>query len=140
MTYDELLIKYDKSVRIREKQLKYGFKGLYSNGIIFIEKSLTHIEKKCILAEELGHYFTSSGEIIDQRSIVNIKQEKRAHMWAVNELVSCSSFLDALNLYQCDHAIAKHLEVTRWFLDDVYSVYDLWNHAEFRNMAYEMCL
>lgn len=144
MTYDELLIKYDNLVHIREKHLDYGFKGIYRNGVIFIEESLCCIEKKCILAEELGHHFTSSGEIIDQRSIINIKQEKKAHLWAVNELVSCSDFLRAISLYDCDYKIAECLEISKWFLEDVYSIYDLCNNYESRDMmlelSYQLCI
>ena len=29
MEYEKLMIKYDKHVKIKEKPLKYGFKGLY---------------------------------------------------------------------------------------------------------------
>ena len=31
MNYEKLMIKYDKHVKIKEKPLKYGFKGLYKN-------------------------------------------------------------------------------------------------------------
>lgn len=138
------MMKYENIVRIKEKHLNYGFKGLYSNGIIFIEKSLCHIEKKCILAEELGHHFTTSGEIIDLRNIINIKQEKKAHMWAVNELVSCADFLNAIRLFDCDYKIAEYLEITKWFLDDVYSVYDIYNNYEARalmmTLSCELCI
>ena len=29
MEYEKLMIKYQKDVKIKEKSLKYGFKGLY---------------------------------------------------------------------------------------------------------------
>ena len=45
-------------------------KGLYCDGYIAINKDIeTETERACILAEELGHYYTSSGDIIDQRNI-----------------------------------------------------------------------
>lgn len=56
-------------------------KGLYYNGTIGIDKNIeTDKEKACVLAEELGHYHTSSGNILDQGDVFNRKQELRARM------------------------------------------------------------
>lgn len=51
-------------------------KGLYIDGTITLNENLsTTSEKACILAEELGHYYTASGNILDQQE--NRKQELR---------------------------------------------------------------
>lgn len=72
------MIKYDKHVKIKEKPLKYRFKGLYKNNKIIIDSNIeTNSEKTCILAEELGYHFTSHGDIIDQNDTGNVKQELR---------------------------------------------------------------
>lgn len=41
-----------------------GLKGFYYAGNIAIEKKLSSIEKSCVLAEELGHHYTSYGDIM----------------------------------------------------------------------------
>ena len=123
LTYEDLLIKYQSVVSIYEIPLEYGLEGAYRDGIIFIDKSLNDIAKKCILAEELGHHFTSSGDILDIRTIRNLKQERKAHIWAVKELITYEKFLSAIKLYSCDYDRAEYLQVTMWFLQDIYSVY-----------------
>lgn len=55
-------------------------KGLYADNIIWINKYLpTSVEKACILAEELGHHYTTAGDILDQNDIENCKQELKAY-------------------------------------------------------------
>ncbi|WP_059105919.1 ImmA/IrrE family metallo-endopeptidase [Shouchella shacheensis] len=69
-------------------------KGLYSGKFIFINQiTPTDVEKTCILAEELGHYYTTSGNILDQHSITNRKQEKRTHTWAYERLIPFSKII-----------------------------------------------
>ena len=46
-------------------------KGLYCDGTIAIKKDLTETEKKCVLAEELGHHETANGNILDQSTVEN---------------------------------------------------------------------
>ena len=47
-------------------------KGLYCDGVVALDKRMeTETEKKCILAEELGHHYTAVGNIVDQSSVSN---------------------------------------------------------------------
>jgi hypothetical protein len=139
LTYDELLKKYCNDVRITEKSLPFGLKGAYSNDIIFIEKRMSSIEKKCVLAEELGHHFTSSGIILDQRNIINVKQEKNAHIWAVKELITYEKYLMAVMLNHCDFCRAEYLDITEWFLRDAYYVYSLKINHYYYETSGELC-
>ncbi|WP_160045679.1 ImmA/IrrE family metallo-endopeptidase [Paenibacillus sp. USDA918EY] len=93
-------------------------KGLYSDGIVWINKGLpTNAERNCILAEELGHYHTSSGNILDQRDIRNRKQELRARQWAYERLVPLSSIVQAHKAkVKGRFEIAEYLGVTEEFL------------------------
>lgn len=47
----------------------------------------TEREKKCIPAEEPGHYHTGFGDIPDQSSAANRKQELRGRLRAYNRLI-----------------------------------------------------
>ncbi|MFQ9811247.1 MAG: hypothetical protein ACLRYB_18370 [Segatella copri] len=40
--------------------------GLYADGCAWINKDMKSNRKYCILAEEIGHYETSVGNILDQ--------------------------------------------------------------------------
>lgn len=106
------------SIDIIEKYLRGSNKGLYGDGVILLDKRIsTIIEKACILAEELGHYYTSTGNILDQQDVRNRKQELRARQWAYQ----CMIPLD--RIVQAHHArvtgrydLAEYLGVTEEFL------------------------
>lgn len=76
--YEMLLSEYDSTLDISEHEMKN--KGLYSDDCVWINKCLSEREKACILAEEIGHYHTSSGDILDQNDIRNVKQERAARV------------------------------------------------------------
>lgn len=66
ITYEQLLMEADSNNLIaKEKKLPVS-KGRIKGNRIAIKNGLTEAEKKCILAEELGHYYTGSGNILDQ--------------------------------------------------------------------------
>lgn len=100
-------------------------KGLIYDDCIGLSKQLqTKTEKVCILVEELGHYYTSTGNILDQRDVRNRKQEYRARLWAYNRLVGLSSIINAYN-HGCQnlHDTADFLQVTELFLTDILTCY-----------------
>ena len=73
-------------------------KGFYEDNIIGLSKYIdTTAERTCILAEELGHYYTTVGDILDQSKIENRKQELIARRWAVNQLIRVEDFINAFN-------------------------------------------
>ena len=77
-SYEKLLCEYEEEVQIKETNLSHGFKGLYYDGHILIDSSLTETEKYCILAEEIGHHFTSSGNIMIRiNALIDNKRGKR---------------------------------------------------------------
>ncbi|RDY26240.1 hypothetical protein CHL78_014170, partial [Romboutsia weinsteinii] len=67
-TYEKLHQEaYDDGIMVREVVLKSSSDGLYYNNKIAINKERlsTTNEKICVLAEELGHHYTSYGNILD---------------------------------------------------------------------------
>ncbi len=100
-------------------------KGLYCDRTIAINDSInTTAEKACILAEELGHYHTSSGNIISQSTIENRKQEHRARLWAYNRQITLTKLIDAYK-HGCQslYEIAEYLGVTIAFLNEAIDCY-----------------
>lgn len=123
-TYEQLIIESDE-VEVVEKHFKSKAKGLCKGNKIAISKTLkTTAEKACILAEELGHYYTTVGNILDQSTIENRKQEMRARAWAYMRLIPLEHFLDAYNVGITNrYELAEFLDVTEDFLIDVLAYY-----------------
>lgn len=80
--------------------------------------------KKDVLAEELGHHFTTVGNIIDQTNLNNIKQEKTARQWAYSKVLPLSCFVEAYK-YGCSNPfeVAEFLNVTESFLQEALERY-----------------
>ncbi|MDR9794067.1 ImmA/IrrE family metallo-endopeptidase [Aeribacillus pallidus] len=126
MTYENLLREAEQhGIDTYEKPMISKIKGLYSDKVIWINKHIpTQTEKACILAEELGHYHTSAGNILDQTKIENRKQEKRARTWAYERLVPLQKIVQAhKNGIRNRYELAEYLGVTEQFLDSAIKRY-----------------
>lgn len=115
----------EEGIEIVEIPFKSNLKGLYSDNVIAINKNIdTNTEKKCILAEELGHHYTSSGDILDQSKLVNRKQEKRARIWGYKKLVGITKLIDAYkNNITNRYELAAYLDVTEEYIDEALEYY-----------------
>lgn len=119
MMYENLLREAEQhGIDIYEKPMTLTIKGLYSDEVIWINKNIpTNIEKACVLAEELGHYHTSVGDILDQSKIANRKQELRARTWAYERLVPLQKIVQAYkNGVRNRYELAEYLGITEDFL------------------------
>nr|WP_306664899.1 ImmA/IrrE family metallo-endopeptidase [Bacillus pumilus] len=98
-----------------EKYMPLRLKGLYSKNVILINKNMdTSCEKACVLAEELGHYYTSSGDILGQDTIEKRRQEKIARTWAYEKLVPLSKIVQAhKETIRNRYELAQYLEIYR---------------------------
>lgn len=124
--YEKLIKECEKEdLDIVEIKLSERIKGLYCDNCIAINKDInTNKEKACVLSEELGHYHTSSGNILDQSEISNIKQERLARAWGYERLVNIKDFIDAYkegvkNRYE----LAEYLSVTEEFIQECLNYY-----------------
>ena len=71
-------------------------KGLYIDKNIAINTTVTTTaEKACVLAEELGHHYTTVGSIIDLDNPENRKQERQARLWAYNKQIGLRGLIQA---------------------------------------------
>ena len=123
-TYEDLLIEADNNQLIaKEKSLPIS-KGRIKGNRIAISKNLTEKEKKCVMAEELGHYYTGTGDILDQSSVSNRKQEHYGRVYSYNKLVGLVGIIDAYK-HNCKNLSesAEHLDVTEEFLNEAISYY-----------------
>ncbi len=116
------LLKEARSIGVTtmEVYMPDSLKGLYSDGVIWINNLIpTRVEKKCILAEELGHHHTTTGDITDQSHSLNRKQERRAREWAYNRLIPLERIVEAHKAkVKGRFEFSEYLGVTEQFLQD----------------------
>lgn len=125
MDYEALLDKADRlDIVVKEADLitKDGYcKG---NRIAINKKIKTDSERKCILIEELGHYYLTVGDITDQTIMINRKQELLARRWGYRKLIPLESFIGAYE--DCIHGndnLAEYFGVTERFLLETVEYY-----------------
>lgn len=118
MTYDDLLVEADtQGLIVREKDIP-GYNGrIYKNRVAINKDIPTSTTKACILAEELGHHYTTVGNILNQDDAMNRKQEQQARLWAYDKLIG---LMGIVNSYKAgcrnQHEMAEYLEVDEQFL------------------------
>ncbi|WP_300259903.1 ImmA/IrrE family metallo-endopeptidase [Clostridium sp.] len=116
----------DEDIILEEVNFKSpSIEGIYfkvsgMNPIIGIHKNLLTDTKIYIsvLAEELGHHFTSSGNLTSEcitysDKLNRSKQEKRARIWASNFLISDNEIIGAiLQNINTIYGLSLHFNVT----------------------------
>lgn len=126
MNYENLLMSPEaKDIDIIDRKFKSSkIRGLYCDGTIALKEDMTTTEKACVLAEELGHHYTTVGNILDQSKAENRKQERRARMWAYKRAFDLVDLVSAYK-YGCRnrYEIAEYLEVTESFLQEALDTY-----------------
>ena len=125
MNYELLLAESNSAgLIVKEKALQYSDGRIRGKRIAIRKDIATSAEKKCVLADELGHYHTTVGNILDQNDTGNRKQELRARVWGYNKLIGLSGIISCYkagchNLYE----MAEHLDVTEEFLTEALDCY-----------------
>ncbi len=117
---------HDGNVKIYDYYLgEDNLKGIYLNGNIAINTCVkSSVEKACVLAEELGHHYTSVGNIVNMNSVSNRKQERQARLHGYNRLIGLMGIIHAFNAgCQNKYEIADFLDVTEEYLEECISCY-----------------
>ena len=124
MNYEDLLIKVDSAGLITKDKPLRACKGRIKGNQIAVSGSLTSAEKSCVLAEELGHYYTTTGDILEQNVTWNRKQEYRARLYGYNLRIGLMRLVEAYEHgCQSRYEIAEHLGVTEEYLDECIHCY-----------------
>lgn len=124
--YESLLIKAEQlGVRTIEEPMPITIKGLYSDGVAWINKNIKlTADRACTLAEEIGHHETSAGDILDQSDLRNRQQEKTARTWAYKKLVPLHKIVQASKEgINTRYELAEFLNVTEEFLSEAIKRY-----------------
>lgn len=125
LQYEKLLIEADMlGIVIKEANL-ITKKGLCYGNRIAINESLSECEKCCVLAEELGHYALTVGDIKEQTfNISNRKQELLARGWGYDKLVGLTGLIDAFDSgCKTKYEIADFLNITEEYLNEAIQYY-----------------
>lgn len=125
MDYEALLAESDSvGLVVKEKPLKNNNGRVKGNKIAIRQDINTSAEKACVLAEEMGHYHTSVGRILNQSDAENRKQELRAREWAYDRQVGLIGIVKSFRAgCQTLSEMAGYLEVTEEFLGDALERY-----------------
>lgn len=124
MEYDALLDEANaEGISIKERPFK-TYDGRLKGKDIYLRKDMNTTEKTCVLAEEMGHHYTTVGNILDMESIQNRKQERQARLHGYNRLIGLAGLIEAYE-HGCQnrYEIAEFLEVTNEFLEDCIECY-----------------
>lgn len=123
--YEELLEEASNNgLVVREKALSSSDGLIYKNRIAISDRLETSVEKACVLAEEIGHYHTAVGNIVNLQDIENLKQEQKGRLHGYNRIIGLRGIIDAFNAgCQSRHEIAEFLEVTEEFLQEAIDCY-----------------
>jgi len=126
-TYERLASSSDaEGVTIYDRKFRSPrIKGLYCDGNIAVSDNLnTDAEKACVLSEELGHYHTTEGIILEMSDDSNRKQELRARLWGYNKLIGLHGIISCYKTgCQTAYDMAEHLGVTEEFLLEALQCY-----------------
>lgn len=123
--YEKLLIEADAlGIEVIEKKMRGRNKGFYGDNIIWIDKKMNCVEKACTMAEELGHYYTSTSDITNLKDFLSYKQEKRARNWGFVKVCPLESLVVAFlkNLRTKDE-ISDFLGITENDLEEAIKHY-----------------
>ena len=125
MNYEQLpTAAAQEGLCVKEQPLT-GHDGLIRGSRIAIRKDIeTQAEKSCVLAEEIGHYRTSSGNILNQNKVESRKQEYRARLYGYNLKIGLAGLIRAYeagcgNLYE----MAEYLDATEEYLKEAIDCY-----------------
>lgn len=127
ITYDLLLDEaLGLGLDVKEKPLKSCDGRIKGKRIAIRQDIDTDSRKACVLAEELGHYYTSVGDIIDLDNMDNARQEQRARKWAYKKLIPFEDVLRAVSA-GCTRVweFAEYLNVDEAFVKECFECYGL---------------
>ena len=125
MSYEELLIEADIAGFIVKEKPLLNNDGRLKDKIIAIRQDIPTTTKKAdVLAEEMGHYYTSVGRIVEQNTIESRRQERAARLWGFNKRIGLFGLIRAYNAH-CEtlYDIAEYLDVSEDSLSEALECY-----------------
>lgn len=115
----------EDGIDVIERNFSKKIKGLYCDGTVAINENIeTTTEKACVLAEELGHHYTTVGNIVELDTPQKRKQERQARLNGYNRMIGLTGLISA---YEAGCAnrfeTAEYLGVTEEYLQECIDCY-----------------
>ena len=133
--YEELLdTAHAEGLIVKEMPL-HSSDGRINGNRIAIRKNIdTTIEKACVLTEELGHYYTTVGNILDMNVPENRKQERQARLWSYKDKYEIADYLDVTEEYLEDCINCYRDKYGEYKIVDNYTIYFIPNLMIFKKI------
>ncbi|MGN1165116.1 MAG: ImmA/IrrE family metallo-endopeptidase [Lachnospiraceae bacterium] len=114
----------EQGLTVKEKPLKYNNGRIKGNRIAIRNDIETTTEKACILAEELGHHYTTVGNIVELDTPQKRKQERQARLNGYNRMIGLTGLISAYEA-GCTNRFetAEYLGVTEEYLQECIDCY-----------------
>jgi len=120
----EKLMSQYPNLSFKFEKVPFGLGGLIVEDEVTINSQKSAKEQLQWLYEELGHYFTSTGDIADYSKEQNMKQEKVARTWGMQHQVSKAKLKKlSYESVDDDFEIADELGVKVDYLHEVGTTY-----------------
>lgn len=122
---ENITVRYKDLSRAPEKVHGLYLYGKQLGPLIILDKHIEHSYRlfKCVLAEEIGHYYTNPRtDILTAHTSANLKamqsqDEKKAMQWATDFLCPNNELEKALKAGCRDcFELAEYFDVTEWFM------------------------
>ena len=123
--YEELLdIAHKDGIIVKELPLQSSDGRINGNRIAIRQDIKTTTQKASTLAEELGHYYTTVGNIQNQSILENRKQERQARLHGYNIRIGLTGIIRAYKANcRSRHEIAEYLDITDEYLQECIDCY-----------------
>ena len=100
--------------------------GIYFDNTIRINKFIEAYEKTGVLAEEIGHYETTYGDILDLKDLRKKKLEVVARRWGYEKIVSLHKLIDCYQLgHRTIYDVCCYFEITDTYFENVLEFYKM---------------
>lgn len=125
MSYEELLMEADsQGLLVKEVDLQYSDGRCYGERIAIRKDIPTLREKADVLAEEMGHYYTSVGRIVEQNTVESRRQERAARLWGYEKRIGLFGLVRAYNAHcKSIYDMAEYLDVSEDSLREALEYY-----------------
>lgn len=117
MGYEALKLQYPQLTIKEVSNLPKGLAGINFGNEIHLDNKRCKYERHGILAEEIGHYETTYGDITNLNDIRNWKLELVARRWGYEKIVSLDKLIECHEMgYKSVEEVCVHLEITDKYL------------------------
>ncbi|HJA91224.1 MAG TPA: ImmA/IrrE family metallo-endopeptidase [Candidatus Jeotgalibaca merdavium] len=108
-----------------DQYMPRNLKGLYFDNNIRLNSKNDYYQNVVVLAEEIGHHYTSYGHIHDYSQVTNMQQEHRARRFAIKLLLPLEKIIECyeMNVWGDKYEICSYLEITPNFFEEAVSDY-----------------